>query len=198
MLSYAPLWPLAYVLTASMLLFTYGCYVPSRHARLESYRHDASKAACRATRPSCVIYACSSGRALGPSSLLVARQIIALRYWYARPPPLNETLMDEFRFVLLLLLMAHVAVVQLVSAHARAPQTSTSWVWDADEPLAWPNVRLIAMYACSFLGFFATQPYVTLWLEPSTGRLVSRSSGVQAPLLPYWDAQRRRDQGGAV
>jgi len=45
---------------------------------------------------------------------------LALRFWYARPPPLDETLMDRMRYALLFLLMVHVLVVHVVSRAASA------------------------------------------------------------------------------
>lgn len=71
----------------------------------------------------CLIYAPLWPPAYGLTAVLLLFSYFcyryAVRHWYARPPPLNETLFDELRLVLLGLLMAHIVVLHVVEAYAR-------------------------------------------------------------------------------
>ena len=67
---------------------------------------------------------------------------LAIRKWYARPPPLDEALLDEMRAALLVLLIVHVCVQHVVSAYAR------------DAALSSGLARFVVLISLCSLGFF--------------------------------------------
>ena len=71
---------------------------------------------------------------------------VGVRYWYARPPPLNETLFDELRYWLLWLLIGHVLILYAVRSSARGGDTY------------YMLIHCIVLVAVCSLGFVAIRP----------------------------------------